>query len=183
MHLPLTAELTMAHSCLAKSSKENLLPKLIDPRDTTQESGRNQEKQARQSNNYPQSNIMLLLTTATAANANLPEDCYDEDFNKAAMPSKSPTSKGLNQMETEESEELGKHLNDFVQQNKDDKEPVKGVISLALAIPSFTPPLIFLSVGCPRLANARLTTYLLGINSDLSSAIAGKCHGRYVQCS
>jgi len=56
---------------------------------------------------------MSLLGTATAANVNPPGDCYDEDSNEVTMPSKSPTSKGSNQMDTEEGKELGKHHEDL----------------------------------------------------------------------
>jgi len=86
--------------------------------------------------------IMSLLATA-AANTNLPGNCCNDDSNKAAMPSNSPTSKGLNQMEdTEDNEELGKHLNNFVQQDKDKGEgPTDGEISFGPGHTSFWPPL------------------------------------------
>jgi len=72
--------------------------------------------------------IISSLATAAAANTNLPGDRYDEESNEAATPSESPTSKGSNQMDLEEGEDLGKHLDVFINQHKDNEEPTEGEI-------------------------------------------------------
>jgi len=81
---------------------------------------------------------MSLLGTATAANVNPPGDCYDEDSNEVTMPSKSPTSKGSNQMDTEEGKELGKHHEDFVKHNEDEEEPADPLNRFTHIIPFLT---------------------------------------------
>jgi len=80
------------------------------------------------------SHIMSSLATAAAANANPPGNRYDNDSNKAEMPSNSPLSNGLNQMDTEENEELGKHLTILCNKSqKKEKDQPTGRYPLALA--------------------------------------------------
>jgi len=64
------------------------------------------------------------LATATAANSNLPGNHYDDKSQEPEAPPKSPNSKGLNQME-----ELGSHLDEFVNHEVEAETPTEGEIS------------------------------------------------------
>jgi len=74
--------------------------------------------------------MSLLATTAAAATAPPTNNHYnDNDLNKVATASNSPTCKGSNQMDTEDNEELGKHLDEFAQQEAEEGEgPMEGEI-------------------------------------------------------
>jgi len=72
---------------------------------------------------------MSSLATAAAANSNPPGDCYDDELNVLETPSKSPNSKGSNQMDTEESKELGTHLDEFINCEVEEETPANGKIS------------------------------------------------------
>jgi len=120
----------MAHHHSAESLKENLPSKAIKFRDINQAFDQNWAKSEHQMIKYPRRDTMLLLaTTAAAANANPPDEQYNDDLNKVTTPSNSLISKGSNQMDTEDNKELGKHLDDFVQQEAEEgKGPMEGEI-------------------------------------------------------
>jgi len=69
------------------------------------------------------------LATATAANSNPPSNCYNDESHVLETPSKSPNSKGSNQMDTEEGKELGTHLDEFVNHEAEEETPTEGEIS------------------------------------------------------
>jgi len=72
---------------------------------------------------------MSSLAMTAVAITNPPGACYNESSNEVTMPIESPTSKGSNQMDTEEGEDLSKHLDEFMNWLKDEEEPAEEEIS------------------------------------------------------
>jgi len=97
-------------------------------------------EKARKTNRKPNSYIMSLLAAAAAAQENLPDEQFDEESQEVASTNSSPKLKGPNQMEAEDNEELGKHLNKFVEEQEEEEEPKDGEISFGPSHSFFRPP-------------------------------------------
>jgi len=126
----------MEHSHPTKSSKENHLQNSIDLAAQSKTPKELEDKKARKTHGPSKSYIMSSLTTAVAANANPLGDRYDDESQEVATPSNSPASKGSNQMNTEENEELGTNL---CRNRRTKKSPAMERSPLALATPSSSP--------------------------------------------
>jgi len=63
-------------------------------------------------------------------------------------------------------EELGKHLDKFIKNHEDDKDPAMAKSHSGQATP-FLPALVFLSYSSTRPAYTQSTVYLLGIDAFL----------------
>jgi len=85
---------------------------------------------------------MSSLAMALHVTNNPPGDWIDEDQNEQISPSESLQLKDSNQMETDGVEELGKHLEDLIDNEEDDDEaPNEEEISFGPSHSFFRPPL------------------------------------------
>ncbi len=84
---------------------------------------------------------MSSLATAAAANSNPPGNRYDDELQVPETPSESPNSKGSNQMDTKDGEELGKHLDELVNSEAANDTQDNGAISFGPGHSFFRPPL------------------------------------------
>jgi len=82
---------------------------------------------------------MSSLATIAAANTNPLGDRYDNKLQEVETLSNSPPLKGSNHMDIEENEELGKHLNKFIQEQEEEEEPCDGEISFSPGHSFFCP--------------------------------------------
>jgi len=117
------------HSHFDQSSGTPLASRMIEMK-------KNQAKQSSICNTL----TMSSLATTAAANSNPPGDCYDDELQVPETPSESPNSKGLNQMDTKDGEELGKHLDELVNSEATNDTQDNGEISFSPGHSFFRPP-------------------------------------------